>query len=123
MKGLRNCSLEPYGGALQLSGKALNHRSTAVTVFCSHDQQLRAKSLVGAARQGGQKCDSGLTSRADWCIVKMAVPGGEVTIAERNNKPYFVALDGGAQTPILFDPCERNKIKILLRSRAGYVIM
>ena len=45
-----------------------------------------------------------------------------MTIAERNNKPYFVALDGGAQTP-LFDTIERNKIKILLRSRRIYVII
>ena len=51
------------------------------------------------------------------CIVNIIVPGDGVTIAERNDKSYFVALDGGAQAPILFDPNERNKIKILLRSR------
>ena len=58
-----------------------------------------------------------MTLREDVCIVNIIVQGDGVTIAERNNKHYFVALDGGAQTPILFDPSERNKIKILLRSR------
>ena len=59
-----------------------------------------------------------MTGRGEQCILDFAMlSGDDVTIAERNNKPYFVALDGGAQTPILFDPCERNKIKILLRSR------
>lgn len=47
----------------------------------------------------------------------------EVAKAERNNKLYFVALKGGTQLPDLFDPNERNKIKILLRSECNCAII
>ena len=73
---------------------------------------------AAVGKKAAKKCRLWLTGRGEQCILDSAMlSGGDVTIAERNNKPYFVALDGGAQTPILFDPCERNKIKILLRSR------
>ena len=90
--------------------------------ICAGRSAVASEVFPSTWKKVDRKCRFRLTLREDVCIVNIIVQGDGVTIAERNNKHYFVALDGGAQTPILFDPSERNKIKILLRS-AGICAM
>ena len=91
--------------------RALNHSSEVGTlIYALADQQLQAKYSRRRGKKAAKKCRLWLTGRGEQCILDSAMlSGDDVTIAERNNKPYFVALDGGAQTPFNLTPSNATK--------------
>lgn len=101
--------MEKYGD-IAVVRKALNHSSDSVTlIYALADSSCKPNIPAAVGKKAAQRFNWRLTSRAGGCIVKKAVPGGEVTIAERHNKLHFVAVAGGAQTPIYSTPANATK--------------